>query len=266
MLRKLYKYETKATARMFLPLYGALILFAVINKIFLSINAYGSRNLALSLPAGVSTTVYVLLIIAIFALTFVVMIQRFYKNLLKDEGYLMFTLPVKPWKHIVTKLLNTMMWVIVSLIVTMISGIILIWSKEALEGITGFLHFFFTTFNYTFGLQGYIVVGEFCLLMLTSLALGIQTIYTSISIGQLSNQHKLLVSFAAFLGINVVSQIIVTILISIAGVMNLDWLTQLGQWDAVHMVMTGGIILNIIFFAACYIVCNYLLNRHLNLE
>ena len=266
MLRKLYKYETKATARMFLPLYGALILFAVINKIFLSINAYGSRNLALSLPAGVSTTVYVLLIIAIFALTFVVMIQRFYKNLLKDEGYLMFTLPVKPWKHIVTKLLNTMMWVIVSLIVTCMSGIILVGSWEMIREIPYWIGLLFREFNESFGTNGYLFLFELVILMLTSLALGIQTIYTSISIGQLSNQHKLLVSFAAFLGINVVSQIIVTILISIAGVMNLDWLTQLGQWDAVHMVMTGGIILNIVFFAACYIVCNYLLNRHLNLE
>lgn len=265
MLGKLYKYETKATARIFLPLYGALLLFAIINKVFLSINAY-QRGLALSLPAGVSTTVYILLIIAIFALTFVVMIQRFYKNLLKDEGYLMFTLPVKPWKHIVTKLLNTMMWVIVSFIVTCLSGVILVGSWELFQALPYWFGQFFQEFNHSFGSNGYLFLFEFALLMLTSLALGIQTIYTSISIGQLTNQHKLLVSFAAFLGINVVSQIIVTILISIAGVMNLDWLTQLGPWDAVHMVMIGGIILNIIFFAVCYIVCNYLLNKHLNLE
>ena len=35
MLRKLMKYEFKATARMLLPLYGALIGFAIINKLFI---------------------------------------------------------------------------------------------------------------------------------------------------------------------------------------------------------------------------------------
>ena len=34
MLRKLLKYEFKATSRILLPLYGALLIFALINKIF----------------------------------------------------------------------------------------------------------------------------------------------------------------------------------------------------------------------------------------
>ena len=37
MLGKLLKYETKATARIFLPLYGALVLLAVINRFFMAI-------------------------------------------------------------------------------------------------------------------------------------------------------------------------------------------------------------------------------------
>lgn len=41
--------------------------------------------------------------VALFVLTMIVIIQRFYKGLLCDEGYLMFTLPVKPWQLIATK-------------------------------------------------------------------------------------------------------------------------------------------------------------------
>ncbi|MEG2638949.1 MAG: ABC transporter permease, partial [Clostridiales bacterium] len=36
MLGKLLKYETKATGRTLLPLYAALLIFALINKIFMN--------------------------------------------------------------------------------------------------------------------------------------------------------------------------------------------------------------------------------------
>lgn len=36
MLGKLIKYELSATSRLFLPFYGALLIFALINKIFFS--------------------------------------------------------------------------------------------------------------------------------------------------------------------------------------------------------------------------------------
>jgi hypothetical protein len=47
-------------------------------------------------------------------MTLIVLIQRFYKNLLGDEGYLMFTLPVQSWSHILSKLAVSMLWTVVS--------------------------------------------------------------------------------------------------------------------------------------------------------
>ena len=43
MLGKLTKYEIKATARIFLPLYAGLLLFALINKVFIEINLLQTR-------------------------------------------------------------------------------------------------------------------------------------------------------------------------------------------------------------------------------
>ena len=40
MLKKLMKYEFKATGRLMLPLYGALIGLALINKIFIGLDVY----------------------------------------------------------------------------------------------------------------------------------------------------------------------------------------------------------------------------------
>ena len=105
MLGKLFKYEVKATARIFLPLYFVLIVFAIINS-FMSFNADD-----FSLPQFITLTLYIFILVGMFVASLIVMIQRFYKNLLSEEGYLMFTLPVKPYKHIISKLIVSVMWI-----------------------------------------------------------------------------------------------------------------------------------------------------------
>ena len=42
--------------------------------------------------------------VAVMIVTLIIIIQRFYKNLLCDEGYLMNTLPMSVWKNITSKL------------------------------------------------------------------------------------------------------------------------------------------------------------------
>ena len=61
--------------------------------------------------------VYVITLIGIFVATMLITIQRFYKSLLGDEGYLMFTLPVRPWQLITSKLIVSALWSIVSCVV-----------------------------------------------------------------------------------------------------------------------------------------------------
>ena len=92
MLGKLLKYELKATSRVFIPLYIAILVVSIVNGL--------SLNLEILNIQGLATIVLMCLFISLFVITIVVTIQRFNKNLLKDEGYLMFTLPVSS-KHLV---------------------------------------------------------------------------------------------------------------------------------------------------------------------
>ena len=48
----------------------------------------------MNVPHIISIALVSMLIAAAFVITLILTIQRFYKNLLTDEGYLMFTLPV----------------------------------------------------------------------------------------------------------------------------------------------------------------------------
>ena len=90
MLGKLLKYELKATSRVFIPLYIAILVVSIVNGL--------SLNLEILNIQGLATIVLMCLFISLFVITIVVTIQRFNKNLLKDEGYLMFTLPVNSIK------------------------------------------------------------------------------------------------------------------------------------------------------------------------
>src|SRR5690554_3907592 len=104
MLGKLLKHEIKATSRLFLPMFASVILVALINKVVSSPFEQNGLSFSLvirgsdlmSLIQLFSVLTFILLLLVAIGMSFFVMIQRFYKNLLRDEGYLMFTLPVQP--------------------------------------------------------------------------------------------------------------------------------------------------------------------------
>jgi DNA polymerase-3 subunit beta len=207
MLGKLLKYEIKSTARIFLPLYVSLVLLAVISNIFFKIN---NNELFMNIISVISTSAYVFIIIAIFVLTLLVMIQRFYKNLLGDEGYLMFTLPVKTGEHIVSKLLTSMMWVITSTIVTIVSVLIISYNENTFASLQNAISQVFSEISRVFGINGYAYLIEFFIFLLMVLATNILMIYASIAVGQLVSKHKVLGAFGAYLGFYILSQIIIS--------------------------------------------------------
>ncbi len=110
---KLLKYEWKACARTCLPLYGVLILMSLISRILYVIPK--NASLDFMLPA-IGSMLYMGVMMAAFVVTAVILIQRFYKNLLGSEGYLMFTLPVTVSQHLLSK-------TIIAVVMIALSGI-----------------------------------------------------------------------------------------------------------------------------------------------
>ena len=170
-----------------------------------------------TISEGISITVYVLMFTGMFVMTLVVMIQRFYKNLLSDEGYLMFTLPTNPWNHIVSKLLVSMMWSVASGIIAILSILIVIYkevfTQELLQELISDVKMYFETF----GSSSVPFLIELLILWIIGLASNILVIYASIALGHLLNKHRVLASLGAFIALNAVSQIIMSIITTILG-------------------------------------------------
>ena len=119
MLTKLLKHEFRATARIMGPLY--LVLLAVALGFNFSARLMDSGNFVLNMLAALVVMAYVVAITAVFIVAFILMLQRFYKNLLGDEGYIMFTLPASVHQHVWSKLIVSAVWFIATGVVVFLS-------------------------------------------------------------------------------------------------------------------------------------------------
>jgi hypothetical protein len=264
MLSKLLKYEIKATGRIFLPLFLALLIFVGITK-FLSVISPEK----MSTPATLSMVIYIIIMVGMFVMTCIMMIQRFYRNLLSDEGYLMLTLPVKAWEHIVTKLLVSMLWIVASGITALISILIIALQKGDFTRIIAATAAFIQQVYERLGSSLYLYSIELIFGILISLASTILIVYASIAIGHLFSQHKILASFGAFIVLNTVSQILFMLFgTGIANFTNIHVNSNdfMGMQTVIQQVIAYGIVFTGLLSAAYFAITNYILSKRLNLE
>lgn len=268
MLGKLLKYEVKATARTLLPLYGAMIVFAMINRIFTS-NGHliNTANVLFGFTAVIMAMLYSIIMAATFVMTFIIMIQRYYKNLLGDEGYLMHTLPVRPAHHITTKLIVSVFWFICTAIVTFISIVIIVYEPGMIKTAFQSLSILFINFKEELGFSPYIALIEMLLIGLSVSITSILLIYCSISIGHLANKHRKLTSFGAFLAIT----FIVEFLFACIGTALDDtafaiWFSNLDPTPGVHYFTLICIAINGLVSTVYFTISNYVMKNKLNLD
>jgi hypothetical protein len=207
MLGKLMKYEFKATGRIFLPLFAALLVVAGVNRLFIDLN--------FKVPQIIGTTVSVIMIVAICVIALIITLQRFYRNLLKNEGYLMFTLPVSTDSLIWSKLFVAAIWSVVSLIAVLIAVSIMTLTglhlREMLDSIAQFLRDIGKC-----GFTGVLLTVEAIVLAVITLFTSILLLYVCMALSLLVNRHRVGFSFLMYIVITTIGQIIFAILATVA--------------------------------------------------
>ena len=116
MLGKLMKHEFRATARIMLPVMGAMVALALLAN--LSIRGLAGNLSDVPLLRILFVLIIIFFSVAVVAtavMSLVIMVSRFYRNLLKDEGYLMFTLPVSIHELIWSKLIVSLVMALMAL-------------------------------------------------------------------------------------------------------------------------------------------------------
>ena len=268
MLGKLLKYELKATSRVFIPLYIAILVVSIVNGL--------SLNLEILNIQGLATIVLMCLFISLFVITIVVTIQRFNKNLLKDEGYLMFTLPVSSKHLVLSKYLTSLIWTFLSFIVALLSfTIIFMIPTYKYFDFSYFINEFNLLFSNMLNLN---ILGQFIkiiLLMIISYTIFIFNVYLALSVGQLPifNRFRNVSSFIGFLVINLLisyAQNIVSLFVNDASV-NIEAIDNINYAiSSVTSIVSKGlniaIVINLIIILVLFFATTYILDKKLNLE
>lgn len=260
---KLLKYEWKACARTCLPLYGVLILMSLISRILYVIPK--NASLDFMLPA-ISSMLYMGVMMAAFVVTAVILIQRFYKNLLGSEGYLMFTLPVTVTQHLFSKTIIAVVMIGLSGLSALISiGIFADMSFGALfvDMIKGVAR----SGGLLFGLELLVLA----VLGIAGMAL---FLYMCIALGHLASRHRLLMSIVWYVVLSTALQVLM--LMVMMGVGNavpepfVDWMkvwwSGITPMGAVHLMLRFCCVAALIGDAVCFLVTRWILVHKLNLE
>lgn len=140
MLGKLLKYEIKHSARYTAAIYLATLAFAAVSVIALFFNStwLGVMSCFMLYFAGITSVI----------VTLVSVIKNFYDTLYGRQGYLTFTLPVKCSTVLLSKLIVSVLWIIVGFLVmgaTLL--VVFFYAKDKSEGI-------FDTFMSAFAISG----------------------------------------------------------------------------------------------------------------
>ena len=198
MLGKLMKYEFRATAIYFLPIYVVLVLVSGLRYVVSLISQKFSNGF--SAFSGFSlSAIYLLLALGLAITTFIVIIIRFYKNLLGTEGYLMFTLSVSVEQNILAKLIPSVVWFFGSCVLGMLT----------IAPAMG-LRFNDNPFTMFTGIR----LGDVpeillaVLMVIGSIAGTFLFYYLCMCIGQMFNSHRFLASAGAYIVIQTVLQIL----------------------------------------------------------
>jgi hypothetical protein len=275
MISKLVRFEARSTFRLLVIVWAALLAMAIIigglalitHGGFYQDLLQGSKAVYV-IDKIVSTLMWILygaLFVAQIVLTLAIVVLRFYRGMLGDEGYLMHTLPVKTGDLITSKGIVATVAIIGSIIIGTLSILIMVFSIEP-DGLRYVMYGFKTALQEEPLIPLYIVEG--LIVLVISILSAVYQIYASMSVGQLLNRYRVLMSLAVYIGIGMVLSTVGTVLGVLAGSTDLGiWLGDLMNKRVLgpQMIFLGMFLTSAIPLVAFHIMTEKLLSRRLNL-
>ena len=280
MLGKLIKHEFRATGRLMAPLFGALVLLALVVRandlVFQHVESYSAF---LNILNTLLIIAYVLALLGVMVFSTVLMIKRFHQNFLTDEGYLMFTLPTSVHSLLWSKLITAALFFIFTFLAEALSVAIVVWRGGlAREMFTGFADLFRAMDSYYMA-NGLAFALEMLALLFVSLLVTCLLFYAPMSIGYSFANHKGLLSVVFYFVIQAILQIFGVAVL--AGAVNdtafhrllTDAMDNLGRIDtpvtamqAAHGTMLLALFTELFLGAILYFLTYFMLRKHRTLQ
>lgn len=280
MLRKLLKYDLKATSRAFFPVYLAVTALAVLTAIFNYLTAHILADAHADVVRGLTVLFMGLYAIAVVVLPFLTVffcMRHFYDNYFKDEGYLMHTLPVTPAKLIWSKVITGGVWSLATSVVSAISGTIIVSGVSGTEmlNLPRVISIMVGALPKTTA-EDMVTAILSVLVMLTVLICFLLMLYAALSIGSLVPKHHrgitVLMIIAFFLAHIIVMAVA---MVAVSNAADYGWLDSLAHtfepvfnnyWPFLWATF-GCVMVYLVGFSALYfLITHYIMKRRLNLQ
>ena len=265
MLGKLIKYDLKNAARIFLLVHGIYLFICIILRL-LVMNPldFSAPSRLLITPLTLIVVLFIFLLTAMTLTTSLLIALRFYRNLFSKEGYLSWTLPAAPSTHLLAKFLSGYLIAAADIIIIAAGILVLVTGSNVadayrqiapdMEKVLGI-----TLGSYALKLFLFTVIFTFT---------SIVQIYFCIALGQLFQEHRVLLAIAFYFLAGFGVQILTTSLLLITGLIRPQMFADsysfnIGRYTDILYLITG--ILSIILAVIEYMVTNYIMKRKINL-
>ena len=274
MLIALMKYERKATARVMVPILLAVVILAAVVRLLSVWSGMIDHGQLLSvdpveLLLSVVTIVFFMAMAAAPIAALVLMIVRFKTNLLSDEGYVMFTLPVSAHQLVWSKLLTSALWFIVAAAVDALGVLVIAGHQDLLNSLIQGVEELFRDLTAYYAANGILMVAEIVVLVLLLCLVTCLRFYCPMAIGHSFARRKILLSVVFYFIIWAATQAALITLATV-GVPFLDDLSTLLMGLPSAVTFHGGVLLAIlvlaVYGAILYGITVRMLHRHLNLD
>ena len=137
MLSKSIKHEFRATARVMLPVFIALLSLSLVTHLTTRFFLNNDTHWVLSALGVCMVVLFFLGIAAVAFSVFALTIVRFYRSFLSEQGYLTLSLPVSTNTHIFSRLLVAVVWYTLSALAIMAAISVLALGVDGVSNILG---------------------------------------------------------------------------------------------------------------------------------
>lgn len=269
MVKKLFKHEINAYLRIMLPVYGCLMIVAILGRF---IQLFETDTTAYGIINGSSIFAYVVGVLICFGFSTIFSVVRFYKNLFTGEGYLTFTLPATPTQHLLVKLLTSLLFGFTSTIVVIIS-FMAITAGDVFNEVIKALAYMAKIYIPKIGFHIWFYLLEAVILLILMASFGCLLYYTCISIGQLSKKNRVLCAVGVYIGYYFITQILGTIfMVVMTFIATTPFMEAIIEFATnhtyafVHIILCVLIIFTAVISLVCFIITRYIMTKKLNLE
>ncbi|MCI8887514.1 MAG: hypothetical protein HFG70_05440 [Hungatella sp.] len=265
MLGKLLKKDFISTCRLFLPLLCGYTIAAVVGKLLFEILLSQSRLPYDGFYNGIAIFslfymgICIIYLIACYLMTSVFVVYDFYKTMVSDHGYLTHTLPVKTSTLIWSKTLMSAFWHILVNLIISLSFLLLFTGHLKEVPVMDIFRSFLHTMDSSFGSYSFYTAINAVIQLFNSPLM----FFACIALGQLWKNHRILGAILSYIGIYVFGQILNVIMLVATGNSSI----LMGSMDFFfNGYMTYATLYGIITTVIFFLITNYILSNHLNLE